>query len=100
MLSAVAAQPANWCFSETLASAQLAARQLDAAEKTLATAMQCADQSKALPEARNTLDLTQARLWKVQGKVAELRPLVQSLKKRDNLRPDQQRVLAWLEKGF
>ena len=97
---AVVAQPANWCFSETLASAQISARQLDAAEKALATAMQCAEEAKVLPEARNTLDLTQARLWKVQGKVAELRPLVQSLKKRDNLRPDQQRVLAWLEKGF
>lgn len=97
---AVAAQPANWCFSETLASAQLAARQLDAAEKALATAMQCADDAKVQPEARNTLELTRARLWKAQGKVAELRPLVQSLKKRGNLRPDQQRVLAWLEKGF
>lgn len=58
------------------------------------------DRFKVLPEARNTFDLTRARLWKVQGKVVELRPLFQALKKRDNHRPDQQRVLAWLERGF
>ena len=97
---AVAADPANWCFSETLASACLEARQLPAAEKALATAVRCAAEAKVQPEARNALDLMQARLWKVQGKMAELRPLVRSLKKRENLRPDQQRVLTWLEKGI
>ena len=65
-----------------------------------ATDLDGAELHRLQPEARNTLDLTQARLWKAQGKIAELRPLVQSLKTRDNLRPDQQRVLAWLEKGF
>ena len=97
---AVAADPANWCFSETLASACLEARQLSAAEKALATAVRCAAEAKVQTEARNTLDLTQARLWKVQGKMAELRTLVQSLKRRENLRPDQQCVLNWLEKGI
>ena len=70
------------------------------AEKALATAVRCAADAKVQTEARNTLDLTQARLWKVQGKMAELRTLVQSLKRRENLRPDQQCVLNWLEKGI
>lgn len=97
---AVAAQPSNWCFMETLASAYLEARQISEAEKALAEAMRCAGGGVAQPEVKNSLDLTQARLWKMQGKTDELRPLIRSLKKRDNLRPDQQLVLARLEKGL
>lgn len=97
---AVAAQAANWCFWETLASAQLEARQVEAAEATLATAVRCATDARALSEARTALDLTRARLLKAQGKTLALRSLLRALKRRADLRPDQRRVLVRLEKGF
>lgn len=93
---AVERQTNNWCFWETLSSAQLENNQLEKAEKSLSNAIEYANKCKMQSEARNSLDIMQVRLLKAQGNVDKMRSLAHSLMKRKNLRRDQIHILDWL----